>query len=253
MIAFQAGTEPRSTRCVFKGFRELPLRKRHHDLQRRFPALPCLDHVIPLAALRIGEQFWLAGKEIREEAHVIRMVRNNQKSSGRESLTRWPLDAVTSSPFAKRRRRSGQDGIRPRQHQRRDPCGGAYRPSRRAWGMSARRMVNMDASPERTSRSLPCLARLCPARTLAESNQSDSAARLRAAICVLVLLVAIFIVVSFRVQLALVLHPLPIGKHPGTIEDRVPPPVPAGIFLAQILVQSFEALTINSRACLLRG
>ncbi len=53
--------------------------RRHDDLDRRLGALARLDHVIPLAARRVGEHLGLAREEIGEEAHVVRVIRDDEE------------------------------------------------------------------------------------------------------------------------------------------------------------------------------
>ena len=45
---------------------------------RRPPPWP-LDHVVPVAALRVGQHLGLAGEQVGEEPHVVGMVRHDQE------------------------------------------------------------------------------------------------------------------------------------------------------------------------------
>lgn len=60
------------------------------------------DHFVPGLGLRIGDDLRLAGKEVREHAHVVGMVGDHQEVSWARQLCGWPLDAMISSPRAKR-------------------------------------------------------------------------------------------------------------------------------------------------------
>ena len=51
-------------------------------------ALAGLDHVVPLAARRVGEDFGLAGEEVGEEAHVVRVVGDHQEVERARELRR---------------------------------------------------------------------------------------------------------------------------------------------------------------------
>ena len=60
-------------------FGKLALRKMADDLERGLGALARLDHVIPLAARRVGEDLGLARDEVGEEAHVVRVIRDDEE------------------------------------------------------------------------------------------------------------------------------------------------------------------------------
>ena len=50
--------------------------------------LPGLDHVVPPAAGRIGQDVGLPGKEIREETHIVGVVGDDQKIERPRQLRR---------------------------------------------------------------------------------------------------------------------------------------------------------------------
>ena len=60
-------------------FGKLALRKVADDFERGLGALARLDHVIPLAAHRVGEDLGLARDEIGEEAHVVRVIGDDEE------------------------------------------------------------------------------------------------------------------------------------------------------------------------------
>ena len=67
---------------------ERPVREGHDDLDRRVCALAGLDHVIPFAAGRVGEQLGLAGEQIRKEPHVVGVIGHHQEVERTRELYR---------------------------------------------------------------------------------------------------------------------------------------------------------------------
>ena len=68
--------------------RERALREGDDDLERRLGALARLDHVVPLAARRVGEQLGLAGEQVGEEAHVVGVVGDDEEVERPRELRR---------------------------------------------------------------------------------------------------------------------------------------------------------------------
>ena len=62
-----------------EAFREWPLREADDDVDRRFGALARLDHVVPFAALRVGEQLRIAAEQLREKAHAVGVIGDHQE------------------------------------------------------------------------------------------------------------------------------------------------------------------------------
>ena len=73
---------------TMRSFGNVPWREGHDDLERRLRALAGLDHVVPLAARRIGEQLGLAGEKVGKEAHVVRVVRDDEEIERARELHR---------------------------------------------------------------------------------------------------------------------------------------------------------------------
>ena len=70
--------------------RERSLRERDDDFDRRIRSLARLDHVVPLAARRIGEEFGLSGKQIGEEAHIVGVIGDDEEIERPRQLRRLP-------------------------------------------------------------------------------------------------------------------------------------------------------------------
>ena len=75
---------------VHEVLRERPLREGDDDLDRRLGALAGLDHVVPLAARRVGEDLRLAREEVGEEAHVVRVIGDHEEVERARELHRLP-------------------------------------------------------------------------------------------------------------------------------------------------------------------
>ena len=67
---------------------ERALREGDDDLDRRLRALAGLDHVVPFAARRIGQDLGLAGEQVREEAHVVGVIGDHQEVERTRQLHR---------------------------------------------------------------------------------------------------------------------------------------------------------------------
>ena len=79
--------------------RERSLGEGNDHFDRGIGALARLDHVVPSAAGGIGQDVWLAGKEVREEAHIVGVVGDDEeierpRQLGRLSRRRHDLLAL---------------------------------------------------------------------------------------------------------------------------------------------------------------
>ena len=135
------------------------------DLDRLVAAL--LDHLVPALAGRVGEERRIAGEELREEAHVVRVVGHHQEI---ERLRELHPHAVRRRHLLAAREAVGVRGKETRaegagvhRHRR---CAGACRPRRRGSGSCGRRTASSSSAPGRRPRALrrwaPALERSTP-------------------------------------------------------------------------------------------
>ena len=100
---------------------EGPLREAGDDFDGRVGALALLDHVVPLAALGVGEHLGVAGEQLREEAQAVGVVGHHQEIERPGQPRGSPIEADDLLPLGEAvgvlRAEAAAEG--PRVHRRR--------------------------------------------------------------------------------------------------------------------------------------
>ena len=76
------------SREIHEVLRERSVREGDDDLDRGVRALAGLDHVVPFAAGRVGEDFGLAREQIRKEAHIVGVIGDHEEVERTRELHR---------------------------------------------------------------------------------------------------------------------------------------------------------------------